>query len=77
MKQTDSEMTLEEAKIAIRAAQEKKKIEDEKATLFGILWVGLGGLFAVLFDDVITGGLTGLICAGVYAFGLHGRKRGV
>lgn len=74
MEQKNTEMTLEEAKAAILQAKKQKEFEEEKLSLFGILWVVLGALFAVLFDNILTGGLTGLVCAAVYAFVIHGRK---
>ncbi|WP_368484983.1 hypothetical protein ABZP26_12190 [Pseudoalteromonas sp. SD03] len=51
-----------------------KKIESDKNQLFIILWVGLGFLFSILSEELLSSWVAAIVIAGTYAYGFYKRN---
>lgn len=48
-----------------------EKIEKDKNELFIILWIGLGFLFSVLWEELLVSWIAAITIAAVYAYGFY------
>jgi hypothetical protein len=48
-----------------------EKIESDKNQLFIILWVGLGFLFSILSEELLSSWVAAITIAGTYAYGFY------
>jgi len=66
--------TPEQIEKALKIASEIEKIENERNTIFIILWVGIGILFSALLDSLIFAWVLAIVISAIYSKLLHKRN---
>lgn len=66
--------TPEQIETALKIASEIEKIENERNTIFIILWVGIGVLFSALLDSTVLAWVLAIVISAIYSKLLHKRS---
>ena len=66
--------TPEQIETALKIASKIEKIENERNTIFIILWVGIGILFSALLDSSVFAWVLAIVISAIYSKLLHKRS---